>query len=273
MSDHRTYPTPHSDDASGLSPLYADAAEAVRAAVAAAFRPGRPLDLGDVAAAAALMTAARWLLDRGHFLAAAILDPDARPGWAVDARTADEMVALERERVRWVPVVDDGDVAAAADRAARARLSADAAIAAAAAPVTLTATGRAAAFVDVPLFDDAPPARELARATDPDTSHAAAAAVDGSPRRESQLRALLTAYSAAGRSGLTDEHAARVSGVGTDGGHYTKRCSDLRRLGYIAPRLNDDDGTPMTRPGSSGRAARVCAVTGSGHAALLGEVL
>ena len=85
-----------------------------------------------------------------------------------------------------------------------------------------------------------------ARLTDPATSHAAAAALDG----KTMLRALVRVY----KSGdYTAEEAARIAGL--DGSnHYTKRISDALRLGWL-----EDTGT--TRPGSSGRAQRVLAIT------------
>jgi hypothetical protein len=111
---------------------------------------------------------------------------------------------------------------------------------------------------DAPLFD-LPPARERARVTDPATSHAAAASVQVSGK--AQAFRLLAAWCAAGPAGLTDEQAATRSGIGTDGGHYTKRCSDLRRMGLIA-------GTDDVRAGRSGRAARVSVSTAAGRAAV-----
>ena len=85
------------------------------------------------------------------------------------------------------------------------------------------------------------------RRSDPPTSRAAAASVADAG---SHCRLLMAGYSAALPGGLTDEEAARRCGVDPlrEGG---KRCSDLRRLGLIAP-------TGETRPGSSGRRRMVC---------------
>lgn len=91
-------------------------------------------------------------------------------------------------------------------------------------------------------------ARTHARTTDPSTSKAAAASLD--------VRSQLTKYEEAFRyaytngQGLTAEEAAHASGLGTDGGNYTKRVSDLINRGIIEP-------TGETRRGSSGRKQRV----------------
>ena len=82
-----------------------------------------------------------------------------------------------------------------------------------------------------------------ARATDPDTSRAAAESLDTG----TILAQLVWTYREAGASGLTDEEAG--DRVGKSGAW--KRCADLRRLGMIAP-----DG--RTRTGTSGREQRVC---------------
>lgn len=104
---------------------------------------------------------------------------------------------------------------------------------------------------DVGLFDLPP----VARNTDPSTSHAA---VPDRAKRGSDMMRLLDTYKAFGR---TDEEAAVASGMGTDGGHYTKRCSDLRNGGYI-------QATGDSRRGSSGKQQRVCVITPKGHEAL-----
>ncbi|MGV0949387.1 MAG: hypothetical protein ACOYB3_01855 [Azonexus sp.] len=101
------------------------------------------------------------------------------------------------------------------------------------------------------------PGYTLARTTDPETSRKAAALLGttAGTHRGMLLRAFavepLTAEEAASRAGLL---------VGT-AGNYTKRVSDLTNAGYIAP-------TGQTRTGTSGRAARVLAITDAGRAAL-----
>jgi hypothetical protein len=97
---------------------------------------------------------------------------------------------------------------------------------------------------DLPLFRDA----------DPDTSRQGAA--DVRPRQGSQAMQLLTEYAHA-RIGLTDEEAGQRSGLAQRGAGYWKRCSDLRRLGFI-----EDSHT--TRPGSSGSEMMVCIITVKG---------
>lgn len=62
---------------------------------------------------------------------------------------------------------------------------------------------------------------------------------------------LLSAYRAAGAAGLTDEEAARASGVDLLS-CWTKRCGELRTMGLIAP-------TGETRISARGRARIVCA--------------
>jgi hypothetical protein len=82
-----------------------------------------------------------------------------------------------------------------------------------------------------------------ARASDPATSRAAARSLD----TRTILGQLCAAYADAGAVGLTDEEAGtRVGKAGA-----WKRCSDLRRLGYIV-------ATGETRTGSSGREGIVC---------------
>ena len=93
-------------------------------------------------------------------------------------------------------------------------------------------------------FDDLP----LFRATDPDTSR------QGAPRRGSQAMSILGLYL---HGDLTDEQAVEVSGF--VGGW--KRCSDLRRLGYIT----DTGDRRMTLGGCK---AMVCAITPAGIEAL-----
>ena len=99
-------------------------------------------------------------------------------------------------------------------------------------------------LLDLPLF----------RSLDPDTS--ASGAADVRPRQGSQAMQLLTQYAKA-RIGLTDEEAGKRSGLAQRGAGYWKRCSDLRRLGFI-----EDSHT--TRAGSSGSEMMVCTITAKG---------
>lgn len=85
-------------------------------------------------------------------------------------------------------------------------------------------------------------AQSHARATDPATSKRAADSLD--PR--SLMHRLARVYEAAGAAGLTDEEAASRAGIPT----AWKRCSDLRRLGWIK--------ATGTRIGSTGREQMVC---------------
>jgi hypothetical protein len=102
------------------------------------------------------------------------------------------------------------------------------------------------------LFDEPPGPH--AHAGDPWTSHAAAKP----PRAGSQAYKLLVAYGWA-PAGLTDDEAAARARLG---GYPRRRCSDLRRLGFIAW-----DGS-TTRPSSYGKEQMVCRITETGRAAL-----
>jgi len=75
------------------------------------------------------------------------------------------------------------------------------------------------------------PAREIARTTDPETSHAAAKHAEY--RSGSHKAVLLEAYRAAYPRPLTDREAAERTGL--DPWQVSKRCSDLRRDGRIEP--------------------------------------
>lgn len=83
-----------------------------------------------------------------------------------------------------------------------------------------------------------------ARATDPGTSHAAAASMRDTSK--SHRAELLVAYRMHPQ-GLTDEEACDWTGI--SGGW--KRCSELRAAGLIVD-------TGKTRPGKSGRLQSVC---------------
>jgi hypothetical protein len=99
-------------------------------------------------------------------------------------------------------------------------------------------------------FGDTPTTH--ARTTDPDTSHAAAAAVDYAK----QARQVLTVY--AGGLSLTDHQAYYLAGLD---GLARQRCSDLRAKGLIAW-----TGHKAMTP--SGRLAGTCTITPEGRAAL-----
>lgn len=89
----------------------------------------------------------------------------------------------------------------------------------------------------------------LARSSDPATSRKAAASLD----TRNHLGILSRAYRDAGQRGMTDEEAAITTGLAS----AWKRCSDLRRLGYIV-------ATGGTRTGRSGREGIVCRWQGDG---------
>lgn len=96
--------------------------------------------------------------------------------------------------------------------------------------------------------------RTHARTSDPATSHAAAAQLSD---KASMLRALLLTFHTSNR---TAEEAATTAGYGPADGAW-KRISDLKNAGHIAP-------TGRTRPGVSGRAQQVYAITEQGQQAL-----
>lgn len=100
-------------------------------------------------------------------------------------------------------------------------------------------------------FDDLP----LFRNTDPEGSVNGAKHVK--PRRTSQAMRLLAVYAEHHIYGLTDETAAHFAGIQ----HGWKRCSDLRRLGYIA-------ATGEQACTLSGVMAMVCRITPEGLEAL-----
>lgn len=99
-----------------------------------------------------------------------------------------------------------------------------------------------------------------ARATDPSTSHRAAAA--NRPLRVSQKVRLLSVYAnddAVGGDGFTDEEAG--DRVGLDHVAATRRLSELRKKGYISL-------TGEERPTRTGCMSMVCTITAAGHLAL-----
>jgi len=100
----------------------------------------------------------------------------------------------------------------------------------------------------------------MARNNDPITSKMAATAVHAN----AHAYEVLTAFSLA--PDLTDEEAAIATGFPRYGGttrglDVQKRCSDLRRAGYIRP-------TGETRKGSTGHLQMVSAITDAGRKAL-----
>lgn len=97
-------------------------------------------------------------------------------------------------------------------------------------------------------------AAEHARSSDPQTSKDAAASLQDHDITSLCFR-LLRQYFILG-DGLTDEEAAkRAAGYGKQPSPGAwKRCSDLRREGWIEP-------TGETRRASSGRQQQVCAIT------------
>jgi hypothetical protein len=104
----------------------------------------------------------------------------------------------------------------------------------------------------VDLFSD------LSRRSDPATSKAAGDAMK--IRGASQKADLLRVYIE--NDGLTDEEAGELSGLASKGAGYWKRCSELRRAGYIVP-------TGETREGTSGMDQLVCEISDSGRAAFV----
>lgn len=99
-----------------------------------------------------------------------------------------------------------------------------------------------------------PEPRELARTTDPDTSHAAAASLDAG-RAGTMRRKLLDAYGER-HEALTAEEAAERAGYTKADGAW-KRVSDLIRSGLVRD-------TGERRPGTSGRDQRVLRITDVG---------
>lgn len=95
---------------------------------------------------------------------------------------------------------------------------------------------------DLPLF----------RYMDPETSQKGAAHIR--PKAGSQMFRLLEQYRQYPLLGLTDEEATTRAGIERGG---WKRCSDLRRLGFVTP-------TGETRIASSGIEQRVCRITEEG---------
>lgn len=92
------------------------------------------------------------------------------------------------------------------------------------------------------------------------TERAGADAV--APVRMTQAMRLLLTYVDADK-GRTDDEAAALCGMETSNS-YTKRCSDLRNLNYIASKTVA--GIELTRPGSAGVRRIICWITDEGRA-------
>jgi hypothetical protein len=71
---------------------------------------------------------------------------------------------------------------------------------------------------------------------------------------------LLETYASCGY-GITDEVAGLWSGLADKNAGYWKRCSELRRAGYIAP-------TGETRKSSNGSMQQCCRITDAGRQAI-----
>jgi hypothetical protein len=95
------------------------------------------------------------------------------------------------------------------------------------------------------------PGLTLVRASDPQTSRAAALATP-ELKRTNRL-ALLRAYA---RGPATDFEAGELAGI--EYHERSRRGSDLRRAGLIVP-------TGDLRPSPMGKPARVCAITAAGR--------
>ncbi len=102
-----------------------------------------------------------------------------------------------------------------------------------------------------------------ARHTDPETSHAGAAAV--AVRAGTQKARLLAVYADA-PDGLNDEEAAERAGVNMRS-CWWKRCNELRKLHFIEP-VTDAQGNLVTRLSSVNVPRMVCVITPLGRAAL-----
>lgn len=95
------------------------------------------------------------------------------------------------------------------------------------------------------LFDTIPRARNM----DPDTSHEAAKA----PRKR-QIMTILESFT---HCPMTDEEVSSISGIS----QAWKRCSDLRKLGWIKD-------TGIRKQSSAGKMAMVSTITPDGLTAL-----
>lgn len=114
-----------------------------------------------------------------------------------------------------------------------------------------------------------PPAAPVRR-TDPSTSHAVANDRRLRIRWQSERHLLLSAFAVAAAhdsDGIIDEDAARMvyerEAVRIESVEATRRCSELRKAGYIEP-------TGEKRPKASGNLSACHRITRAGHDALAG---
>lgn len=107
------------------------------------------------------------------------------------------------------------------------------------------------------LFDHVQPTAH-ARHDDPQTSHQAAVAAR-TPRARSIMTTLLRVF-ASRAQGLTADEVTIIASMELGSGVW-KRCSDLKRQGWVEP-------NGLTRRGASGRAQDVLVITDAGRAVL-----
>lgn len=109
------------------------------------------------------------------------------------------------------------------------------------------------------------PAREIARTTDVETSHAAAAA---NQHGKQSNRAVALRLHREHPAGLIDDEVSALSNGQLDVHEATRRCLDLRKLKDPGPLLEwlIVDGEPVLRKTRSNRNARVSVLTPLGRA-------
>ena len=107
------------------------------------------------------------------------------------------------------------------------------------------------------------PPSALVRASDPETSRAAAF---GQTNRATHLRLVLSAYLA--RDDLTDVEASVACGL--ERIETTRRASELRNTGLIEPVLDEAGQLVTRRLATTGKLGMVCRITAAGRAALAG---
>lgn len=106
----------------------------------------------------------------------------------------------------------------------------------------------------------APEPISVARASDPETSHDAAAEVNSRAYTRTLRKRLLLAY-AAYPDGLTDEEVCDITNTDYRG---RRRCTDLRKMGLTAVATRED-GSIVKRPTESGCDAQVARITAKGR--------